>query len=79
MAANHHDLATWWEAARCGRIDEQKKKEIAMAIYVIWHIWKERGRRIFEDDKKPAVIVVGLVKADLELLRLAKGMPTNPA
>ena len=74
LAANHQDLLQWWEAARRGKFDEQKKKDIAMSVYVTWHIWKE-SRRIFESKAKSASVVAELVKADLELLLLAKGGP----
>jgi hypothetical protein len=42
---------------------------------VIWHIWKERGRRIFQNASMPATALVTLIKSDLELLKLARGVP----
>jgi hypothetical protein len=43
-----------------------------MAVYVLWNIWKERGRRIFQNEVLPASGVAKLIRAELELLRLAR-------
>ena len=56
--------------------DDQKKCDVTLSVYIIWLIWKERGRRIFQDKMMPAVAVAALIKADLDLLSLAKGGPS---
>ena len=38
---------------------------------IIWHIWKEKGRRIFQQQQMPPAAVAALIRADLELLQLA--------
>jgi hypothetical protein len=43
-----------------------------MSAYVIWHIWKERGRHIFQNASIPVSALVAFIKADLELVNLAK-------
>jgi hypothetical protein len=41
-------VSTWWNKLRRGKMDETKKREVALSVYTVWHIWKERGRRIFD-------------------------------
>ena len=61
----------WWSKIRRGNSSDQQKKDISLSLYVFWHIWKERGRRIFEHEALQATVVANLIKADLELFRLA--------
>jgi hypothetical protein len=42
-------------------------------MYVVWNIWKERGRRIFQQKTITAHALAGLILADISLLELAKG------
>ena len=77
LAASYTSVIEWWEKIRKVKKDEQKKREVTLSIYIIWHIWKERGRRIFQDEMMPALAVAGLIKADLELFWLAKGGPST--
>jgi hypothetical protein len=46
---------------------------MTLSICIVWHIWKERGRRIFEQEAMPANALCGIIRADLVLLLLAKG------
>ena len=63
---NSTSVNEWWKE------DEQKKQDVALSAYIIWHIWKERGRQIFQNVNASSNAVVGLIKADLDLLLLAK-------
>jgi hypothetical protein len=72
MANRSYTLSAWWKKLRRGHKDDQLKRDISMSVYVIWHIWKERERRIFQNTSMPAVAIVALIKTDLELLNLAK-------
>jgi hypothetical protein len=49
--------------------------DISLPVYVIWHIWKEQGQPIFQQVLMPPMVVVGLIKGDLELLLIDKGSP----
>ncbi|KAK1691967.1 hypothetical protein QYE76_008664 [Lolium multiflorum] len=65
------DVCSWWDISRqCGTKD-QRMRELPLAIYVIWHIWKERGRRIFQNKVATVPGVAALVRADMDLLSLA--------
>ena len=64
-----HSIEEWWSKAReeVAR-DDQNKKDVSTAIYTFWHVWKERGRRIFQHEMLPATSVASLIKGDVELL-----------
>jgi hypothetical protein len=64
----------WWNKIRRGRITNQRKKDIALSMYILWHLWKERGRRIFQNEFLPAPALASLIRADFELVALAKGV-----
>jgi hypothetical protein len=49
-----------------------RKRKYAPSVYTFWHIWKERGRRIFQKESKPASVVASLIRSDLDLLELAR-------
>ena len=53
-------------------MDAQKKLIISLSVYVFWHIWKERGRRIFQGDAKPVSVLASMIKADMELLIIGR-------
>ena len=64
-------VSGWWEGIRRGKMDAQRRQAISLSVYVFWHIWKERGRRIFQGDAKPASVLASMIKADLVLLAIA--------
>jgi hypothetical protein len=53
--------------------NEMKKREISLSLYIVWHIWKERCSRIFDQKDASPQVVAGLIKADIEELLIAKG------
>jgi hypothetical protein len=63
----------WWNKLRRGQKNELKKREISLSLYIVWHIWKERCRRIFDHKAASPQVVAGLIKADIEALLIAKG------
>jgi hypothetical protein len=75
MAARSTTIAAWWKKLRRGKKDNRWKSDISLSVYIIWHVWKERGRRIFQQTSLSPLGVAGLIKADLELLTLARGSP----
>jgi hypothetical protein len=76
MANRSFTLTAWWKKLRTGRTDERLRCDISLSVYMIWHIWKERGRRIFQTASMPGgIALVTLIKSDLALLNLARGVP----
>jgi hypothetical protein len=64
----------WWNRIQRGKITEQRKKNISLSIYIMWHIWKESGRRIFQNESMNAPALARLIRADIEMVALAKGV-----
>ncbi|KAM0821302.1 hypothetical protein ACQ4PT_072346 [Festuca glaucescens] len=64
------DLNDWWRILNAGpKIDVVK--DVTMAGYVAWNIWKERNQRIFQDKRASAISVAGLAKTEVALYRSA--------
>uniref|UniRef100_A0A8R7R9R8 Reverse transcriptase zinc-binding domain-containing protein n=1 Tax=Triticum urartu TaxID=4572 RepID=A0A8R7R9R8_TRIUA len=48
-AATATSISEWWEHTGRGRgSKDRNKEEMALAAYIVWNLWKERNRRIFE-------------------------------
>ena len=71
QAATARSISGWWKELSSDKLDKFKKRRIAFSVYVVWHTWKERGGRIFQHVEMSPAAVVGLIRADLELLELA--------
>ena len=71
LASSSTTLCAWWEKLRQGKKDDHRKRDISVSVYVFWHIWKERGRRIFQQEEMLPAAIAGLVRADLESVILA--------
>jgi hypothetical protein len=54
------------------------KTQFASALAKHNVIWKERGRRIFQNESLNATALAGLIRADIELIILAKGRVSDP-
>jgi hypothetical protein len=42
-------LSGWWKKIARFRKSKTKKELTTLSVYVLWHLWKERNRRIFEN------------------------------
>jgi hypothetical protein len=64
-------LANWWEDV-ASMIAKQERRTFNRAlIYIVWNIWKERNRRIFENEHQTAEQVAYLAKEDIVQRRKA--------
>jgi hypothetical protein len=68
-------MKNWWSKARRGNTNDQRKKDVSWSVYTFWQIWKERGRRIFHNMQATPEAVAQFIRADLELLGLARETP----
>jgi hypothetical protein len=42
-----------------------KRRFNGMVIYTVWNIWKERNRRIFNNNSEPALHVLSRTREDI--------------
>ena len=69
---NSNSIQDWWSKTSGEASGAQQKMDITVAVYMFWHVWKERGRRIFQNEEMTAAGVATLVRAEVDLLFLAK-------
>jgi predicted secreted protein len=60
------DLNDWWRTLNAG-LKVDVVKDVTMAGYVAWNIWKERNQRIFQDKRASAISVAGPAKTEVAL------------
>ena len=66
--------AEWWEHMTT----KLSKDELMVAIYGVWHIWKERCRRIFQQAALSEQQLVDLLRDDMLLLGTHLARQTAP-
>lgn len=49
----------------------ERQEAIGLGIYAVWHIWKERNKRIFQDKSANVETVISLLKDDIDVLWIA--------
>ena len=62
---NFDCIRDWWEATAKTVHKNQHRDFNGMVIYIMWNLWKERNRRIFENKFQSAKQVAERVKEDL--------------
>ena len=63
-------MAKWWEEA--SKVPKQERKRFnGILIYIVWNLWKERNRTIFENAHMTAQQVTSLAKEDIMQRRRA--------
>jgi len=62
---------SWWDkAATVVPLTEQRRFN-SMVVYTFWNLWKERSRRIFNNNSESAMQVAARIKDDIEQRRRA--------
>lgn len=52
IAEQASSIGGWWNDLTKKATFKERKWEITVAMYIVWNIWKERNRRIFEGKKR---------------------------
>lgn len=52
-------------------------KDITLASYIAWHLWKERNRRVFEQKAMTAIRLAALIRGEVETFYEARGMAAD--
>jgi len=58
-------IAKWWEEAASKVPMQDRRRFNGILIYIVWNLWKERNRRIFENEHKTVQQVASLTKEDI--------------
>jgi hypothetical protein len=54
----------WWRS----KSNSLSRDELIVAIYAVWHIWKERCRRVFQNSEMPERQLLERIKDDILIL-----------
>ena len=61
-----------WSEEEASKVPKQDRKRFnGILIYIVWNLWKERNRRIFENTHMTAQQVASLAKEDIMQRRRA--------
>jgi len=60
-------INSWWEEAAQKVPKDQRRRFNGMVIYVLWNLWKERNRRIFENRFQTAKQVAPRAKEEIDM------------
>lgn len=44
---------------------EKTKEEITLGAYIVWNLWKERNRRVFEHKELTTLALTRLIRDDI--------------
>jgi hypothetical protein len=67
----HATLNDWWEAMLVGVDKRVKRSRSGRLLYVIWNVWKERNRRIFQGVRLTYLEVAHITHEDIRQRDLA--------
>jgi hypothetical protein len=57
---------------------QDRKRAKSLILLVMWVIWKERNRRIFDSKDRPVHIIVAEIADELAVWELARGRQLAP-
>lgn len=66
LPGNLNSIQQWWTIC-----SQSPKEQAAAAAYIAWHIWNEQNRRVFTAKSISADGVISMIKAVLDLMRVA--------
>jgi hypothetical protein len=61
----------WWRKIQICAPRVQRKDTIKLAAYIIWNIWKERGRRVFQGIEMNAETLAHHMREEMALVSAA--------
>lgn len=69
---NPQGLVNWVYSVKKSRPKSEQKKLIGVLLTFWWHLWKERNRRIFENQETSHVQLANLVVDEIKLFQFVK-------
>lgn len=73
-AQSAQTINKWWNRLQGGTSTQAIRSQVTMAMYIAWHIWKERNARTFENTSTTPSTVAAKAKADVSLFTRAMRM-----
>jgi hypothetical protein len=71
MATSSTSLSGWWVEIWKLHNNKVSRPQATVAVYVVWNLWKERNRRVFESKVASPLLVGSLARDELNLFELA--------
>lgn len=65
-----HRVGAWWDLM-CGAGYQQSANHLQILVYTVWHLWKERCRRAFDNKPISPADLVQKIQGDIIAERLA--------
>jgi hypothetical protein len=72
----HTTVNDWWDAMLVGADKKTKRSRSGRLLYVIWNVWKERNKRIFQGVRMTYLEVAHIAHEDIRQRALAFGVAT---
>lgn len=69
------ELEAWWLMSLQHVDAKQRRSKVALMLYTLWNLWKERNRRIFEGSQAQPATMLQLIKDEVLLRVKACGAP----
>ncbi|CAM0958627.1 unnamed protein product [Alopecurus aequalis] len=70
-AAGETSIQGWWGKLQGAMNQKDFKKQACTAMYIAWHLWRERNQRVFQNKRASAAAVAALVREELKRLKEA--------
>lgn len=71
-AATATSISEWWEHTGRGRgSKDRNKEEMTLAAYIVWNLWKERNRRVFEHKEMGPLELAASITDEVNMVKLA--------
>ncbi|PNT63601.1 hypothetical protein BRADI_4g18232v3 [Brachypodium distachyon] len=67
IKASSFTMRSWWRCIVSGPKSETKK-ETTMAAIIVWHLWKERNNRVFQQKECNSISLYRLIEDEFCLL-----------
>ena len=57
-------MVDWWIDTFHSGIGSCRKGQASLILLTLWHIWKERNRRIFQHHREEPIRLLGIIKEE---------------
>jgi hypothetical protein len=70
--SSYRRFKSWWSMLAAGNPDQQERlRRLQRMIAIIWHIWKERCRRVYNNKAKPGAVISGAIQDEVRQWSIA--------